>query len=115
LKHSKPSFIPLLYALVEASDSAGAAKILVDKAGLSDRIEILKEKIENVELPELVDIIISEPIGFLLVHERMLDSYCIARQVRPPSAVAIMIRLCMLLEILKAERHDVSDFGDNSI
>lgn len=26
-----------------------------------------------------VDVIISEPIGFLLVHERMLESYIVAR------------------------------------
>ncbi len=30
-------------------------------------------------MPEKVDIIISEPIGFLLVHERMLESYVVAR------------------------------------
>jgi histone-arginine methyltransferase CARM1 len=30
-------------------------------------------------VPEKVDIIISEPIGFLLVHERMLESYVVAR------------------------------------
>lgn len=32
-----------------------------------------------MELPEPVDIIISEPIGFLLVHERMLETYIVAR------------------------------------
>jgi histone-arginine methyltransferase CARM1 len=36
--------------------------------------------VEEVELPEKVDIIISEPIGFLLVHERMLETYVIARE-----------------------------------
>lgn len=30
-------------------------------------------------MPEKVDTIISEPIGFLLVHERMLESYIVAR------------------------------------
>lgn len=34
---------------------------------------------EEIELPEKVDIIISEPIGFLLVHERMLETYMVAR------------------------------------
>jgi hypothetical protein len=32
-----------------------------------------------MELPERVDIIVSEPIGFLLVHERMLETYLVAR------------------------------------
>jgi histone-arginine methyltransferase CARM1 len=27
-----------------------------------------------------VDVIISEPIGFLLVHERMLETYAVARE-----------------------------------
>lgn len=36
--------------------------------------------VENAELPEKVDIIISEPIGFLLVHERMLETYIVARE-----------------------------------
>lgn len=36
-------------------------------------------KIEEIELPEKVDTIVSEPIGFLLVHERMLESYIVAR------------------------------------
>ena len=34
---------------------------------------------EEIELPEKVDIIISEPIGFVLVHERMLETYITAR------------------------------------
>jgi type I protein arginine methyltransferase len=38
-------------------------------------IEVVKGRLEEVTLPEQVDVIISEPIGFLLVHERMLDTY----------------------------------------
>ena len=33
----------------------------------------------NIALHQ-VDIIISEPLGFLLVHERMLESYVVARE-----------------------------------
>jgi histone-arginine methyltransferase CARM1 len=40
---------------------------------------IINGRVQQVELPEKVDIIISEPIGFLLVHERMLEVYVIAR------------------------------------
>jgi type I protein arginine methyltransferase len=36
--------------------------------------------VEEADLPEKVDVIISEPIGFLLVHERMLETYVVARQ-----------------------------------
>lgn len=40
---------------------------------------LLNNAVEEMELPERVDIIISEPIGFLLVHERMLETYLVAR------------------------------------
>jgi len=46
---------------------------------MSDRIKVIKGKVEEIELPEKVDVIISEPMGFMLVHERMLESYMAAR------------------------------------
>lgn len=47
---------------------------------MSDKIEVIQGRIQQIELPEKVDVIISEPIGFLLVHERMLEVYTIARE-----------------------------------
>ncbi|CAM9588973.1 unnamed protein product [Phaeothamnion confervicola] len=64
---------------VEASAVAEAAQALVDANNMSHVITVVRGKVEEVELPERVDIIISEPIGFLLVHERMLESYIMAR------------------------------------
>ena len=61
------------------SDVAVHAQTLVDANGMSDRITILHGKIEEVEIPEKVDMIVSEPMGFLLVHERMLESYIVGR------------------------------------
>lgn len=58
---------------------AFCAQMLVDANNLQDRIVVLHGKVEEVEVPEQVDVIISEPIGFLLVHERMLESYVAAR------------------------------------
>lgn len=57
-----------MYA-VEASDSSRTAHILAEANGFLDHIEIIHGKIEDIELPEKVDIIISEPIGFLLVSD----------------------------------------------
>lgn len=51
---------------VEASESAVMARILVEANGYANKIEIIHAKLEEVLLPELVDVIISEPIGFLL-------------------------------------------------
>ncbi|KAF2558659.1 hypothetical protein F2Q68_00018174 [Brassica cretica] len=41
--------------------------------------EVIKGKVEDIELPEKADVLISEPMGTLLVNERMLESYVIAR------------------------------------
>lgn len=67
----------MVYA-VDASDSCIVAQKLADKNGFSKNIQIIKGKIEDIDLPEKVDVIISEPIGFLLVHERMLESKSLA-------------------------------------
>jgi histone-arginine methyltransferase CARM1 len=68
-----------VYAL-EASDVAQRARKLLEANGLGDRITVIQGKVEEVDLPEQADVIISEPMGFLLIHERMLESYIIARQ-----------------------------------
>lgn len=65
---------------IEASNVADRAKTLMAANGMSGIIEVIKGKVEEIELPEKVDVIISEPMGFMLIHERMLESYMIARQ-----------------------------------
>lgn len=65
---------------VDHSDSCEIAKKLSEANGFSNVITVLKGKIEEIILPEKVDVIVSEPIGFLLVHERMLESYVLARE-----------------------------------
>lgn len=37
-------------------------------------------KIEEIELPEKVDIIISEPMGYMLFNERMLETFLHAKK-----------------------------------
>lgn len=69
----------IVYA-VEASDSAVIAEALAEANGMSDKVKIVRGKVEEIELPEKVDVIISEPIGTMLVHERMLESYIAARE-----------------------------------
>ena len=68
----------IVYA-VEASDAALVAQELCTANGMNSKIKIIKGKVEEIELPEKVDVIISEPIGCLLVHERMIESYIAAR------------------------------------
>ena len=59
---------------IEASDSICALSRAIIKAnGLSDKIEVIHGEIEKISLPvDEVDIIISEWMGFYLVHEGML-------------------------------------------
>jgi histone-arginine methyltransferase CARM1 len=64
---------------VDASDAAHVAQTLAAANGLGSVVKVIKGKLEEIELPEKVDVIVSEPIGFLLVHERMLETYLVAR------------------------------------
>uniref|UniRef100_A0A8C4JNT7 Histone-arginine methyltransferase CARM1 n=1 Tax=Dromaius novaehollandiae TaxID=8790 RepID=A0A8C4JNT7_DRONO len=60
---------------VEASAVAKYAELLVRRNNLSDKITVLSGKIEEISLPESVDVVISEPMGYMLFNERMLESY----------------------------------------
>uniref|UniRef100_A0A8D0W5T5 Histone-arginine methyltransferase CARM1 n=1 Tax=Sus scrofa TaxID=9823 RepID=A0A8D0W5T5_PIG len=59
-------------------------KVLVKSNNLTDRIVVIPGKVEEVSLPEQVDIIISEPMGYMLFNERMLESYLHAKKYLRP-------------------------------
>eukprot|EP01147_Barroeca_monosierra_P007008 gene7008-9597_t len=65
---------------VEGSAMAEAARKLIQNNGLSDIITVIQGKIEEIEIPEPVDAIVSEPLGIMLVNERMLESYVYSRR-----------------------------------
>jgi protein arginine N-methyltransferase 1 len=44
-----------------------------------DVIEVIQGMVESISLPEKVDIIISEWMGYFLLRESMLDSVILAR------------------------------------
>lgn len=52
-----------------------------------DKITIIAGRVEDITLPEPVDIIISEPMGYMLVNERMLESYIHARKFLKPGGI----------------------------
>ncbi|XP_043550745.1 histone-arginine methyltransferase CARM1 isoform X3 [Chiloscyllium plagiosum] len=70
---------------VEASTMAQHAELLVKSNNLADRIFIIPGKVEEVNIPEQVDIIISEPMGYMLFNERMLESYLHAKKWLKPN------------------------------
>lgn len=41
-------------------------------------------KIEELTLPEQVDVIVSEPMGYMLINERMLETYLHAKKFLKP-------------------------------
>lgn len=64
---------------VEATDMAYQAKKIVEENGLSDVIEVVRGTMETIELPEKVDVIVSEWMGHFLFRECMLDTVLFAR------------------------------------
>lgn len=66
---------------MEASALATNIKHVAIENNVEDRVEVINSKVEDVRPDSLekVDIIVSEWMGFYLVHEGMLDSVLFAR------------------------------------
>lgn len=64
---------------VECSKIVDQARIIIEANGFADVIEVRETKVEDMELPEQVDIIISEWMGYFLFYESMLDTVLFAR------------------------------------
>ena len=58
---------------------------MVKNNKLSEKITVVVGKVEEVEIPEKVDIIISEPMGYMLFNERMLETYIHAKKWLKPN------------------------------
>ncbi|XP_041357226.1 histone-arginine methyltransferase CARMER-like [Gigantopelta aegis] len=65
---------------IEASNMAEHCERLVQTNNLSSHIVVIPGKVEEVNVPELVDTIISEPMGYMLFNERMLESFLHAKK-----------------------------------
>ncbi|CAH1393140.1 unnamed protein product [Nezara viridula] len=72
---------------VEASSMAQHAETLVAANNVHDKIKVIAGKIEEIELPEMVDVIISEPMGYMLYNERMLETYLHAKKWLKPGGI----------------------------
>ena len=69
---------------MEASSIAVHASKLVAANKVDDVIKVLSGKIEEIQLPEQVDVIISEPMGYMLLNERMLETFLHAKKFLKP-------------------------------
>ncbi|PSS31719.1 Protein arginine N-methyltransferase [Actinidia chinensis var. chinensis] len=64
---------------VEATKMSEHPRELVKANNLQDVVEVIEGSIEDVTLPEKVDVIISEWMGYFLLRESMFDSVICAR------------------------------------
>eukprot|EP00475_Leptophrys_vorax_P036132 TRINITY_DN6047_c0_g1_i1.p1 TRINITY_DN6047_c0_g1~~TRINITY_DN6047_c0_g1_i1.p1 ORF type:complete len:423 (+),score=-1.12 TRINITY_DN6047_c0_g1_i1:158-1270(+) len=64
---------------VEATDMATHATALAKANGVDHIVTVLQASAEEIDLPEKVDVLISEWMGYFLVRESMLDSVIHAR------------------------------------
>lgn len=69
----------IVYAIEASGIAHFATKLAAANPELGSRIKLLHCKVEEASLPEKVDVLISEPMGTLLVNERMLETYVYAR------------------------------------
>uniref|UniRef100_A0A3B4V684 Histone-arginine methyltransferase CARM1 n=1 Tax=Seriola dumerili TaxID=41447 RepID=A0A3B4V684_SERDU len=72
---------------VESSPMAKYTQIMVQSNSLSERIRVLEGEVEEVSCPDMVDVIVSEPIGYMLLNERLMESFLHARKWLKPNGL----------------------------
>ncbi|XP_068165558.1 histone-arginine methyltransferase CARM1 isoform X2 [Antennarius striatus] len=70
---------------VESSPMSRYTQILVQSNNLSEQIRVLEGEVEEVSCPDLVDVIVSEPMGYLLLNDRLMGSFLHARKWLKPN------------------------------
>ncbi|VVA98313.1 unnamed protein product [Arabis nemorensis] len=101
---------------VDASDIAVQAKEVVKANGLSDKVIVLHGRVEDVEIDEEVDVIISEWMGYMLLYESMLGSVITARDrwLKPGGLILPSHATLYMAPISHADRYSHSiDFWRN--
>ncbi|XP_069031339.1 histone-arginine methyltransferase CARM1-like [Embiotoca jacksoni] len=72
---------------VESSPMAKYTQILVQSNHLSERIRILEGDVDQVVCPDMVDVIVSEPMGHMLLNERLMGRFLYARKWLKPNGL----------------------------
>lgn len=94
------------------------AQQIVDRNGLSHKITLIRGKIEEVDLPvDVVDIIVSEWMGYFLLYESMLDTVLYARDkwLVPHNGIIFPDKAVMYLTAIEDEnvRRNRFDYWDD--
>ncbi|CAE7242418.1 PRMT6 [Symbiodinium microadriaticum] len=104
-----------VYAVEAVPSMASLARRLVQRNGLETQVTVLEGRIEDVELPSQMDVIISEWMGFYLVHESMLESVLHARdRWLKPQGLLLPSSARILAAPVEAEelRAELEGYGD---
>ena len=71
--------------------------MLVKDNKLVGQIIVIPGKVEDVTVPEEVDTIISEPMGYMLFNERMLESFLHAKKWLKPGGKLCTCRIYLFM------------------
>lgn len=72
---------------VEAGPMAKYAQTMVQSNCLSKQIMVLEGEVEEVDCPDMVDVIVSEPLGYMLLNERSMESFLYAKKWLKPNGL----------------------------
>ena len=98
--------------LVEPASIINTTKMIIKENGLSDRVECFEGSIEEVELPEKVDVILSVFTGNFLLSEDLLPSLFYARdKFLAPEGKLIPDRAKMFTVPVSADKYYAKHIG----
>ena len=103
-----------VYAIEMLEDACARARALVDSLGLSDRIRVIQGDARTAELPERVDVCVSELIGTIGSSEGVIPILNDARRFLKPGGVMIPERSLTWIAAVSLPEHLVrqSSFGE---
>uniref|UniRef100_A0A0E0DK56 Protein arginine N-methyltransferase domain-containing protein n=1 Tax=Oryza meridionalis TaxID=40149 RepID=A0A0E0DK56_9ORYZ len=95
---------------VEASEMATQAREIVKANNLDDKVVVVHGRVEDVEVEDKVDVIISEWMGYMLLYESMLPSVLFARDkwLKPGGLILPSHATLFMAPITNSERYEGS-------
>lgn len=72
--------VAIYYSPCSKRLSVSCLQVLVHGNCLSERIRVLEGDVEEVGCPDMVDVIVSEPMGYMLLSERLMGDFLRARK-----------------------------------
>jgi len=101
---------------VDCSDIVHQANQIIMDNGMQDKITIIQKKVEELDLPCKVDIILSEWMGYFLLYESMLNTVIWARDhFLAPEGILLPDRASLFIAGIEDEEYkqDKIDYWDN--